>query len=192
MIMDYARKGAEARLSSFEKYRELLETTAIHIAEQLQKGKKILLCGNGGSAAEAQHVAAEYVGRFSKRERISLPAIALTTDSSIITAIANDYSFDVIFERQVEALGTEGDILIASSTSGNSKNCVLAVEQAIRQGMYTIGFTGASSGIMGTLCNTIFCVTSEETPIIQEVHIAMQHILCALVENHLPREYNRV
>lgn len=190
MIMEYARQGAQARISSFEKNKIALEQTGIYIARKLQEGNKILLCGNGGSSAEAQHISAEYVGRFSKRERKALPAIALTTDTSILTALANDYSFEKIFERQVEALGTQGDILIASSTSGNSKNCVYALKTARKQGLYTIGFTGISGGEMELLCDVLFKVDSYETPIVQEIHLAMQHVLCALVENSLPIEYD--
>ena len=191
MIMEYANKGALIRVSCFERYKDLLEQTGKYISTCLQSGKKILFCGNGGSAAEAQHMAAEYVGRFSKRERLSLPAIALTTDSSIITALANDYTFEMIFARQVEALGQSGDILIVSSTSGTSTNCIRAIEQANMQGLYTIGFTGNCGGMMKEMCKILFSVDCEETPIIQEVHIAMQHILCALVEKYLPLEYDR-
>lgn len=190
-VVEYGKRGALVRISTFERYAETLYTVGRVIGERLQQGNSILLCGNGGSAAEAQHISAEYVGRFSKRERISLPAIALTTDTSIITAIANDYGFDVIFERQIEGLGKQDDILIASSTSGNSANCIRAIECAKRKGMYTIGFTGMDGGAMKKVCDVVFCVDTTETAIIQEVHLGMQHILCSVAEASLPEEYDR-
>ncbi len=146
-----------------------------------RQGKKILLAGNGGSAADAQHIAAELVGRFH-RERSALAAIALTTDSSALTAIGNDYGFDLVFSRQVEALGQAGDVLIGISTSGNSPNVLAATEAARARGMKIIGFTGKTGGKMATLCDVMVQVPSTETPRIQECHILLGHILCQLIE----------
>jgi len=150
------------------------------VREALKRGNKILLCGNGGSAAEAQHIAAEFVGRFRK-ERKGLPAISLATDTSILTALANDYSFEKIFARQVEALGSPGDVLIALSTSGNSPNCLSACETAAKKNMRTIAFTGAG-GKLKDLADISFCVPSQTTAHIQEAHLAVLHTVCDLVE----------
>lgn len=147
----------------------------------LASGNKILFCGNGGSAADSQHIAAELVGRFVK-ERRSLAAIALTTDTSILTAVGNDYGYDDIFSRQVEGLGRSGDILIGISTSGNSGNVVKAIEAARHVGMHTFAFTGEGGGKLGALCDLTFAVPSKVTARIQEMHILAGHILCELVE----------
>jgi D-sedoheptulose 7-phosphate isomerase len=147
----------------------------------LRSGRKILFCGNGGSAADAQHWAGELVSRFYF-DRPGLPGIALTTDSSILTAIGNDYGFDYVFARQVEALGQAGDVLVAISTSGRSPNIVRAIEAARVREMRTIGFSGGSGGTMAGLCETCFLVPSEETPRIQEGHEFIGHLLCGLIE----------
>lgn len=147
----------------------------------LDKGHKILFCGNGGSAADAQHLAAELVGRFVK-ERRSLPAIALTTDTSILTAVANDYDYDQVFARQVEGLGQAGDVLIGISTSGNSQNVVKAVEMAKKRGLKTVAFTGQGGGQLGQLCDATVAVPAKTTARIQEMHILVGHIICELVE----------
>lgn len=143
----------------------------------LKAGRKILVCGNGGSAAEAQHIAAEFVGRF-KKERKSLPAISLTTDTSILTAVANDYSFDIVFSRQVEGLGNRGDLLFLLSTSGNSKNCVAACETAKAKGIKTVAFTGEGGGKLKSMADTCFMVPSKVTSHVQEVHLVVLHAIC--------------
>ena len=151
----------------------------------LKTGGKILACGNGGSAGDSQHFAAELVGRF-EREREELAAIALTTDSSILTAVANDYSFDEIFSKQVRALGKPGDILFAISTSGNSKNVVAAIDAAHRKGLHVIGMTGRNGGKIAGLMqagDVLLNVDSQMTTRIQEVHLLMLHCLCDAIDN---------
>jgi len=147
----------------------------------LKQGGKILLMGNGGSASDSQHIAAEIVGRF-KRERQGLPAIALTTDTSIITSVGNDYGFDFIFSRQVEALCQPKDVVIAISTSGNSANVVRAVQAAKKIGATTIAFSGGTGGVLETLCDFSLIMPSNETARIQEAHIFIGHSLCAILE----------
>ena len=163
---------------------EVIANIAETLIECFKNDRKVLICGNGGSAADAQHVAGELVGRF-KMERRALPCIALNTDTSIITAYANDYSFDDIFERQVEALGENGDVLIGISTSGNSPNVVKAVSKAKAKGVTTIAFTGETGGKLKKMCDITFAVTSENTPRIQECHITAFHIICNLIEKGL-------
>lgn len=162
-----------------------LEDQIHKVAELVQKtftsGRKILLCGNGGSAAEAQHIAAEFVGRFRK-ERKALSAIALTTDTSILTAVSNDYSYDLVFARQVEALGEKGDLFLLLSTSGDSKNCVEACRQARSRGITTVAFTGSQGGKLKELADLCFCVPSDVTSHIQEVHLVVLHTICELVD----------
>jgi len=143
--------------------------------------RKLLLCGNGGSAADAQHIAAEFVNRYTL-ERPPLPAIALTTDTSVITSIGNDYSFDDIFSKQVKALGVEGDVLLAISTSGNSTNILSAVKDARSLGIYTIGLIGKDGGKLAGLVELALVVKNNVTPRIQEAHILAGHILCHLVD----------
>ena len=159
----------------------VVENCANLIFETLANGKKILICGNGGSAADAQHIAAEFVGRY-ETERKGLPAIALTTDTSALTALANDYSFERIFARQVEALASNGDLLIAISTSGNSPNVIAAVMAAREIGCSTIGLTGAKGKKLASLCDVSVLVPSERTARIQEAHIAIGHIWCEIVD----------
>lgn len=151
------------------------------VAMAFTSDRKLLLCGNGGSAADAQHIAAEFVNRYSL-ERPPLPAMALTTDTSVITSIANDYSFNEIFSKQVKALGVEGDVLLAISTSGESENVLLAVKDARRQGMYTAGLTGVDGGSLANVVDLPLVVKSPLTPRIQEAHILAGHILCHLVD----------
>jgi D-sedoheptulose 7-phosphate isomerase len=160
--------------------------TASHaMVDCLKNGGKILACGNGGSAADSQHFAAELVGRF-ERDRTELAAIALTTDSSILTAVGNDYSFDEIFSKQVRALGRHGDVLFAISTSGNSKNVVAAIEAAHLKGMHVIGMTGRNGGKIAGLIkpgDVLLNVDSQVTTRIQEVHLLMLHCLCDAIDN---------
>ncbi|NOT46629.1 MAG: D-sedoheptulose 7-phosphate isomerase [Acidobacteria bacterium] len=151
------------------------------ILDTVRNGKKILICGNGGSAADAQHMAAEFVGRY-ETERRALPAIALTTDTSALTALANDYSFDRVFARQVEALANEGDLLIGISTSGNSSNVIAAVMTARQLGCRVLGMTGATGKKLASLSDACLMVPSDRTARIQEVHITIAHIWCELVD----------
>jgi D-sedoheptulose 7-phosphate isomerase len=158
------------------------------IARAFLSGGKLLLCGNGGSAADCQHMAAEFVSRFSKDlERHALPAIALTTDTSFLTAFGNDCGFEGVFERQVEALGGPGDLLIGISTSGNSANVIRAVAAAKKRNMHTIALTG-NAGCLAAISEIVIAVPSADTQYIQETHLAVEHILCELVEIILFRE----
>lgn len=150
----------------------------------LSRGNRLLLCGNGGSAADAQHWAGELVARFHY-DRPGLPAIALTTDSSVLTAIGNDYGYDRVFARQVEALGAAGDVLYALSTSGRSPNVLAALRAARARGMATVGFTGAAGGEMPALCDLCLRVPAAATPLIQEGHEVAGHIICAMIERRL-------
>ena len=154
------------------------------IVDALKNGHKLFFCGNGGSAADSQHIAAEFVGRFQK-ERKALPAIALTTDSSALTALGNDYTFDIVFSRPLQALGQKGDVLIAISTSGNSKNVLEAVKQAKLMGINTIAVTGGKGGQLAGLCDIVIIAASSKTARIQESHLVIFHSLCELVENSL-------
>ena len=161
---------------------EKLETCAKYVEKALAEGHKVLFCGNGGSAADSQHLAAEFVGRFQK-ERKGLPAIALTVDTSILTAVANDYGYDTVFARQVQALGEPGDVLVGISTSGNSKNVLLAVEEAKAKGITCIGMTAEGGGKMAAACDICLAVPAKVTARAQEMHILMGHILCELVDH---------
>jgi D-sedoheptulose 7-phosphate isomerase len=164
-----------------EKLLGVVEAATQKITDAFRAGNKVLFCGNGGSAADAQHLAAEFSGRFYL-DRDALPAEALHVNTSYITAVANDYSYDVIYARLVKGLGNKGDVLVGLSTSGNSKNIVLAFEEAKLRGMITVGFTGASGGKMKTLSDYLINVPSTDTPRIQESHILLGHIICQLVE----------
>lgn len=154
------------------------------ISKAFEKGNKVMFCGNGGSAADAQHLAAEFSGRFYK-DRKALPAEALHCNTSYLTAVANDYSYDVIYSRLVDGIGVSGDVLIGLSTSGNSTNIVKAFETAKEKNIITIGFTGSSGGKMKELSDYLFNVPSNDTPRIQESHIMIGHIICQLVEDKL-------
>ena len=172
---------------------ELLITNLEEVAKAsvacLKSGGKILLAGNGGSAADAQHIAGELVSRF-EFDRPGLPAIALTTDTSILTAIGNDYGYEKLFSRQIQALGASGDVFIGYSTSGNSKNILNAIQEARRKGLICIGFSGASGGLMHDLCDYLLQVPAQSTPKIQEGHLVLGHILCGLIENALFKKDN--
>ena len=161
--------------------KESLADAAQLCIQSLKVGGKILLVGNGGSAADAQHIAAELIGRF-KVKRKGLPAIALTTDSSALTAIANDFGYNCIFDRQVEALAREEDILIGISTSGNSDNVINALKVASGLSCKTIGLTGQGGGLMNKICDVIIDVPSLDTPRIQELHIIIGHTICHLID----------
>ena len=150
-------------------------------AEAMKAGKKLMVCGNGGSAADAQHLVAEFVSRLTV-DRPALRAVALTTDTSILTAIGNDYTYDNVFERQVEALGNTGDVLLAISTSGHSKNCVKALKLARTMGIHTVAYTGNGGGAMRDLSDINVIIPSTTTMNIQESHLALEHIFCMVVE----------
>ncbi|MFQ5632865.1 MAG: SIS domain-containing protein [bacterium] len=167
-----------------EKNITVLEKITEVSLKALQNGKKLLFCGNGGSAADSQHIAAEFVSKY-KRNRRALPAIALTVDTSILTSGGNDFGYEYIFSRQVEALGQEGDVLFAISTSGNSPNVLIAVEEAKKKGIVTVGFTGESGGKLSDLVDLSFNVPSSDTARIQEVHITAAHALCDIIEQEL-------
>lgn len=164
----------------------LANSTAVgeRLVAALNDGKKILIAGNGGSAAEAQHFSAEIVGHYA-RERRGYPAIALTTDTSILTAIGNDYDFRSIFARQIEALGKKGDVFIGLSTSGNSGNIIDALKKAREQGLFTVSFLGKDGGKMRGMADIDLIVPSEETPRIQEAHLIMIHSICEMLDSKL-------
>jgi len=159
----------------------VLEGIATAMTKTLRAGGKILWCGNGGSAADSQHLAAEIVGRFC-RERRGLASVALTTDTSILTSVANDYGFEAAFSRQVEALGVRGDLLVGISTSGNSRNVLAALESGRAAGLVTVAFTGSGGGKMAQLADHLLAVSSCDTARIQEAHILAGHILCDWIE----------
>ena len=153
----------------------------------LRSGNKLLIIGNGGSAADAQHIAAEIVGRY-KQDRPAWAAIALTTDTSALTAIANDYGFEQVFARQVEGLGQRGDVLLALSTSGRSPNILAALRTARQRGLVTIGFTGTRGEALGEFCDHLLVAPSADTPIVQQIHLAVAHGICDEIEQTLMRE----
>lgn len=157
---------------------------ALLIKDALIKGKKIMICGNGGSAADSQHIAAELVGRFLKN-RAPLPALALNVNTSILSAIGNDFGFEEVYARQVQAHGCEGDILLAISTSGTSVNIIRAASIASDNGIKVIGLTGKGGGKLKEICNLCLCVPSDYTPRIQEIHILIGHIISQLVEEDI-------
>lgn len=160
---------------------EIILDVGNKITDVFKKGNKLLLCGNGGSAADSQHIAAEFVNRFRK-DRNPLPAIALTTDTSILTSISNDYDYKYSFSKQVQALGQKGDVLIAISTSGMADNVIEAVNTAKKKGLTTIGLTGDGGGKLKNLADICIKVPSHDTPRIQEAHILIGHLLCDIVE----------
>ena len=154
------------------------------ICARLKMGHKVMVFGNGGSAAQAQHFAAELVNKFLMSRR-AIPAISLTTDTSSLTSIANDLAFDHVFSRQLEALGKEGDVVLALSTSGESKNVIRALQTAKEKGFFSIGLTGEGGGTVGSLCDILLDVPSQETPRVQEVHLFLLHFLCQEIEERV-------
>jgi D-sedoheptulose 7-phosphate isomerase len=179
-IEAHFQESAELKMRSAAVLAEPISEAVQLMFTALSNGNKILACGNGGSAADCQHFAAELVGRF-ERERLPLPALALTTDTSILTAVGNDYSFDDIFSKQVQAFGQSGDILLAMSTSGNSKNVLAAVEAALEREMRVVALTGKGGGEIGkrlTDADVHICVPHDRTARIQEVHLLTIHCLC--------------
>ena len=180
-IREHTRAGMLLRERFFEDNASSIVHLSLRFAVTLAKGGKILFCGNGGSAADAQHLAAEFVNRFLI-DRPPLPGIALTTDSSALTAISNDFGFDQIFSKQIRALGKAGDVLLAISTSGSSPNITEALKAARNLGMITMGLTGKGGGDMPPLCDYLLDVPDDSTALIQEVHITVGHLLCRLTD----------
>lgn len=184
-IAQHLHESAQVKQRLLEECTDDILTAADRIAEAFRSGCKLLLCGNGGSAADCQHLAAEFTSRLtSDFVRPALPALALTTDTSFLTAYTNDFGFDGVFARQIEAFGRPGDILIAISTGGNSPNVVQAVETAHRLGLATIAMTG-SEGRLRQICDIAISVPSSKTQFIQESHLSIEHLLCHLVERTL-------
>ena len=185
-VLSHFRRSQQAveRALADEKFVAATVAIAERISAALKSGGKVLLAGNGGSAADAQHIAAEFVGRFID-DRAPLAAIALTTDTSALTSIGNDYGFDKVFERQVRALGRKGDVFIGISTSGRSPNVVEALQAARELGLTTIGFTRDAQTTMHALCDLTLAVPAEETALIQQLHITAGHAICHLVEHEL-------
>jgi D-sedoheptulose 7-phosphate isomerase len=183
-ITSYLSAGADLRHKVARECGPAIVKAAVLIRDSLKSGGKILFCGNGGSAADAQHLAAEFVGRFV-RERCGLPSIALTTDSSILTAVGNDYGFDRVFSRQVEALGCLNDIVVGITTSGNSPNVILAMKEAAGKGLKTIGLAGKDGGALKSCVTVPIVVPENNTARVQECHIAIGHLLCELVEEDM-------
>ncbi len=180
-IHTYIDAGLKVKNSFLKKISPEIIDFSKTIYQSILNGGKLLICGNGGSAADAQHVAAEFVNRF-KRERNPLPAISLSTDTSVITSIGNDYSFDEIFSKQVKALARKGDCFMAISTSGKSPNITNALKAAKEAGCVNLSLTGKDGGEMPPLSDKIIIVPSQDTPIIQEVHLVIEHLICDLVE----------
>jgi D-sedoheptulose 7-phosphate isomerase len=185
LVRDRIRAGVEAQSKLLEgDHAETICAVAGAMVHAFSSGRKLLVFGNGGSAADAQHIAAEFVGRYLL-ERRALPAIALTSNSSAVTAIANDYGFEHVFERQVEALAQSGDIALGISTSGNSENVILGLRAASGRGATTVAITGGGGGRMREAADHFICVPAGDTPRIQEGHILVAHILCELVESEI-------
>ena len=186
-IISIFEESANLKKEFVYEYAEDIVNLGILIGKRLKLGNKLLICGNGGSAADSQHFAAEVVGRFEK-ERKGFSAIALTTDTSALTAIGNDYGFDKVFSRQVEALGQKGDILIGISTSGNSKNVIEAVKVAKGLGIFIVGLLGKDGGQLKDLVDKAFIARSNNTARIQEVHITFIHAICRVLDLYLTGE----
>jgi len=187
LILSHFQESAELKMQAAEQLEEPISRAIDIMFTALANGNKILSCGNGGSAADCQHFAAELVGRF-ERERLPLPAMALTTDTSILTAIGNDYSYADVFSKQVMAFGQAGDVLLAISTSGNSANVVQAVQAALERDMRIVALTGKDGGVIATLLgdqDANICVPHERTARIQEVHLLAIHCICDGIDNAL-------
>lgn len=183
IIKSVLQESSEVKMKLISLAEQILRAGNLLI-ESMRSGHKVMFCGNGGSAADSQHMACELVEKFA-RKRKALPAVALTTDTSILTAVPNDESFDLLFSRQIEALGKPGDVLVAISTSGSSPNMLKALEQAKSMGIHTIGLTGAHGDKMAEDSELLLKVPSSSVPRIQECHITIGHILCELVESEL-------
>lgn len=186
LIVNSITESIKTKQLLLDKYTVKIEKSGILLADTFKRGNKVLLCGNGGSAADSQHIAAELVIRYrSSVERKALPAIALSVDSSALTAGGNDYGFDKVFSRQVEALGNEGDVLIGISTSGNSQNVIEAVQEAKSKKMKTLCLLGGEGGKLQDICDYSVTVPSDITARIQESHILIGHIWCEIIEEKL-------
>ncbi len=185
-IVDTLRESSQV-LAKLAETPQTIRQIAKVLVDAYKKGGKMVLFGNGGSAADAQHLATELLGGFTIHKRASLPALALTTDTSALTAIGNDFSFDDVFARQVEAMVNPGDVVIAISTSGNSENVLRGAKAAKIRKATVVGFSGESGGKLKALCDICLCVPSANTPRIQEAHITVGHILCATVEQVLAK-----
>jgi D-sedoheptulose 7-phosphate isomerase len=183
-VKNCLNESAQIKIETAKKLSQKIAKAAELIIRTYKNGNKVLLCGNGGSAADCQHIAAEFVGRF-KKNRKALPAIALTTDTSILTAVSNDYGYDFLFVRQVEALGKRGDLLFVLSTSGNSINIIRATKVAKKIGIYTVGLLGGNGGKLKNIVDLPIIVPAKSSDRIQEVHITIGHIICDLVEQKL-------
>lgn len=185
-IADQVKKSYEVKQAVYadKELMSLIEEVASKTIEIYKNGNKTLIAGNGGSASDAQHIAGEFVSKFYF-DRPGLASLALTTDTSILTAIGNDYGYEKLFSRQVQANGVKGDIFIGISTSGNSNNVIEALKECKNKGIITVGLTGKSGGKMKEFCDYCICVPSSETPRVQEAHILIGHIVCAVVEEEL-------
>jgi len=186
-IRAHLRMGSDLYARMAEDLPEAAAQAAEMLIQALREGRRLYVCGDGGSAAQAQHVAGELIGRFLK-DRRPLPCVALTTDTSVLTAVANDYEFESVFARQVEALVEEGDVLWALSTSGNSANVLKAASAATRRGARLLGMTGRDGGHLKELCDVVLRVPADSSPPVQEGHLALVHVLCGLVEQALGDE----
>ncbi len=186
VVLDHLRRSRETieRAAGDRNVVAAIVAIADRIIAALRAGRKVLLVGNGGSAADAQHIAAELVGRYAF-DRAPMAAVALTTDTSALTAIGNDYAFGLVFDRQLRALGHKGDVLIAMSTSGTSPNILAALKTARELGITTVGFTGTRSAQMQPLCDLILVAPSDQTPLIQQAYMSAAHAICALVEQEM-------
>src|SRR5580700_5711505 len=185
-VVDYFRKSCSTLMRATEDRDLIASITAIvdTVTRAFRAGGKVLIAGNGGSAADAQHIAGEFLSRLNF-DRNPLPAVALTTDTSVLTAIGNDYGFDRVFERQVRGLGRPGDVLIAISTSGRSPNIIAALQAARKSGVTTVGFSGEGKRDMAAFCDHCLAAPASHTPLIQQIHIVAAHAICGLVERNL-------
>jgi D-sedoheptulose 7-phosphate isomerase len=183
-VMEMAEETERARRLFFDRSADAVARASLLIADAMRNGGKLLVFGNGGSAADAQHIAAELAFRMG-RERRALPALALTTDTSLLTAVSNDHSFDLVFARQLQALGRKGDVALGISTSGNSANVIEAFKEAKELGITTVALLGNDGGKAANLVDVALIVPHQDTPRIQEVHITIGHIICQLIEDEL-------
>jgi len=181
-IQEIFEESIAVKQATLQENRDKIAQVSRLILAAFEQGRSLLIFGNGGSAADSQHIAAEFIGRFQK-ERRALPAIALSTDTSILTALANDYNFDTVFSRQIEGLGRPGDVALGISTSGNSRNVVEAIRKAKDLGMRTIALTGQGGGNLAGLADLCLAVPSKVTARIQEAHLLVAHVICELVED---------
>jgi D-sedoheptulose 7-phosphate isomerase len=183
MILENLEEHILVLRETIKAYEQEIINVANECCKRLQASGRIYILGNGGSAADAQHMAAELVGCFNKKNRKALPAIALTTDTSVITSVSNDFTYDNVFSRQIEAFVTEKDVVIAISTSGNSTNVINALIEAKKKNCYIIGLSGNNGGKMNNYCNKNIIVNSTKTPIIQEIHLFIEHRICDIIDN---------